>query len=247
MRVDRQSWNARYGASTVWSGRPNPAVVEHLTPIPARGLALDVGCGEGADAVWLASRGWDVVGVDWAGIALERARQRAASRALRARFVEGDATDPAFLASLSPTGTFDLVTVAYLHPEPEHRLRSYAHLPGLVSPGGHLLVLAHDPGHGDLGLGGPPAHRLLGPDDIVAALALPVTFRVLTRGVWRRHSGPDLGGTEHGGTGPRGTGPGGTEHAHGAPPHGAPPHGAPPHGALEAVDAVVLVQNAASA
>lgn len=209
--MDRQSWNERYSASTVWSGKPNAAVVEHLAELPPGGIALDVGCGEGGDALWLASRGWDVVGVDWAGVALDRARERAASAGLRARFVEGDAMDAAFLASLSPTGTFQLVTVAYLHPEPEHRARSFAHLPGLVAPGGHLFVIAHDPEHGALGLGGPPAHRLLGPDDIVAALALPESFRVLVRGVWRRH-------------------------------HAA--HG-PDREAVEALDAVVLVQREA--
>ena len=74
-----------------------------------------------------------------------RARSAIREAGLEATFVQGDATDPAFLTGLSPTGTFDLVTLAFIHPEPEERDSAYAHLPALVAPGGHLLVIAHDP------------------------------------------------------------------------------------------------------
>ncbi|HEX6887444.1 MAG TPA: methyltransferase domain-containing protein [Candidatus Nanopelagicales bacterium] len=172
--MDAEQWNERYLASeAVWSAAPNPALVRVVPPVPQAGaLALDVGCGEGADAVWLAGRGWQVVGVDWAGVALDRARRAAADRGVAARFVEGDATDARFLAGLSPTGRFELVTLAFIHPEPEERSRAYAHLPGLLAPGGVLLVIAHDPEHGRRGLPGPPPHRLLSAGDILAALAL---------------------------------------------------------------------------
>jgi 2-polyprenyl-3-methyl-5-hydroxy-6-metoxy-1,4-benzoquinol methylase len=173
--MDAEQWNERYRASgAVWSGEPNAALVQHAPPIPAPGArALDVGCGEGADALWLAGQGWQVTAVDWAGVALERVRSRAAQAGLAMAVVQGDATDPAFLASLSPTGRFDLITLGYLHPEPEDRSRTYAHLPGLLEPGGHLLVVTHDPEHGRLGLPGPPAHRLLGAPDVLAAIGAP--------------------------------------------------------------------------
>jgi SAM-dependent methyltransferase len=186
--MDASGWNERYAASTVWSGEPNAALVRALTGLvdPARApqgdsapTALDVGCGEGADARWLAAHGWAVTGVDWSDVALDRARSAIRDAGLDAAFAQGDATDPAFLAGLSPTGNFDLVTLGFIHPEPEDRDTAYAHLPGLVAAGGHLLVIAHDPEHGARGLGGPPPARLMSADDIIGALHLPVDFEVV--------------------------------------------------------------------
>ncbi len=187
--MDASGWNDRYSASTVWSGQPNDALVDlvgGLGPRPANDLgahraplALDLGCGEGADSAWLAGQGWDVVGVDWSDVALDRARTALAGAGLAARFVVDDLTDAQALAALSATGTFDLVTVAYLHPEPPDRDTIYAHLAGLVAPGGHLLVIAHDPEHGLLGFGGPDQRRLMSPADVLAALAPPTGFEVL--------------------------------------------------------------------
>lgn len=183
--MDSHAWNERYRAATVWSGQPNEALVNHIPERSAgatgdsrRPTALDLGCGEGADALWLASHGWSVVGVDWAGVALDHARGAAEELGLDARFVEGDVTDSAFLAGLSPSGTFDLVTVGFLHPEPEDRARMFAHLAGLVAADGHLFVLAHSPAHGERGLPGPPPHRLLSVPEILALLDLPDDFSV---------------------------------------------------------------------
>jgi SAM-dependent methyltransferase len=190
--MDASGWNERYAASTVWSGEPNAALVATVSgmrpaaPDPtahsagnATPTALDLGCGEGADALWLAAHGWDVTGVDWSDVALERARAATRDAGLGARFVQGDATDPDFLAGLSPTRTFDLITLAFIHPEPEERDSTYAPLPGLVAPGGHLLVIAHDPAHGDHGHPGPAPARLMSPVDILKALHLPADFEVL--------------------------------------------------------------------
>lgn len=194
--MDAQGWNERYAASTVWSGEPNAALVLALTGLvdQARAqvvdtapTALDIGCGEGADARWLAAHGWAVTGVDWSDVALDRARSAMRDAGLEATFAQGDATDPAFLAGLSPTGTFDLVTLGFIHPEPEDRDTAYAHLPGLVAPGGHLLVIAHDPEHGARGFGGPPPARLMSVDDIIGALHLPVDFEVVRAEVQPRH------------------------------------------------------------
>lgn len=181
--MDASTWNERYrSADRVWTGQPNEAVVDFAPPAPAEGaLALDLGCGEGADALWLASVGYRVTGVDWAGVALERAEQAADDAGADARFVEGDITDADALAALSPTGSFALVMLAYLHPEPEDRARIYSHLPALVAPGGQLLVITHDPEHGLLGFPGPDPRRLMSADDILNALDLPHGFEVVTR------------------------------------------------------------------
>lgn len=195
--MDASGWNERYAASTVWSGEPNTALVASvsgLVDVAARPAgdappsALDLGCGEGADACWLAGQGWAVTGVDWSDVALDRARSAMAEAGLDAAFVQGDATDPAFPSGLSPTGTFDLITLAFIHPEPEDRDSAYAHLPALVAPGGHLLAIAHDPEHGERGLGGPPPARLLSPEDILRALHLPTGFEVLVSDVQSRES-----------------------------------------------------------
>jgi SAM-dependent methyltransferase len=193
--MDAQGWNERYAASSVWSGEPNAALVAVLTglvdPSGARAgdtapTALDVGCGEGADARWLAAHGWAVTGVDWSDVALDRARAAIRAAGLDATFVQGDATDRALLAGLSPTGTFDLVTLGFIHPEPDERDTAYAHLPGLVAPGGHLLVIAHDPEHGARGFGGPPPARLMSTADILGALHLPGDFEVVLAEVHAR-------------------------------------------------------------
>ena len=199
--MDASGWNERYAASTVWSGEPNAALVEMVSglrgspdrpagsPLPT---ALDIGCGEGADARWLAAHGWDVTGVDWSDVALERARSAIQEAGLVATFAQGDATDADFLAGLSPTGTFDLITLAFIHPEPEERHAAYGHLPGLVAPGGHLLVIAHDPTHGLRGFGGPPPSRLMSPDVILRALSLPADFEVLMADVPPREEGGEV-------------------------------------------------------
>ena len=184
--MDVQGWNERYQTSAaVWSGKPNEALIEYAPAATVgplgRPRALDVGCGEGADAIWLASQGWQVVAVDWAGVALDRARAAALDAGVDVGFVESDVTDPDLLEDLTADGLFDLVTVAYLHPEPEDRAPVYSALPGLVAPGGHLLVIAHDPEHSQLGLPGPHPHRLLSAQDIVAALDLPDDFQVLVK------------------------------------------------------------------
>ncbi len=184
---DRAAWDERYRSAAVWKDGPNAALVAHAGQLVDRwagsGIpqALDLACGQGGDAIWLAERGWDVVAVDWAGAALDRARSAAREHGVDVRFVEGDVTDGALLAELAPVGGFDLVTMSFLHPDPDKRVGHYSILPRLVAPGGHLLVIAHDPEHGSRGLPGPPPQRLLSPADIVDALALPDGFEVIVQ------------------------------------------------------------------
>ena len=193
--MDSEAWNERYRTSErVWTGEPNEALVA-LAPAPPtdhRGLALDLGCGEGADALWLAAQGWRVVGIDWAEVALDRARRAAAQAGADASFVRGDITDSAALAALSPTSSFDLVTLAYIHPQPEDRAHLYAPLPELIAAGGHLLVITHDPEHGALGLPGPDPRRLMSAEDILAALDLPEGFEVVASATRSRRRGDDV-------------------------------------------------------
>ena len=135
-------WEARYaGAGPVWSGHVNPVladVASSLTP----GSALDLGCGEGGDAVWLAERGWTVTGVDLSPTAVDRGRAAAAAHGIpddRLRFVVAD------LATWTTGERYDLVTASFLHSwfaqDPRDDILRRA--TGLVGGGGRLLVVAH--------------------------------------------------------------------------------------------------------
>ncbi len=105
---DTAEWNARYSeADRVWSGNPNGTLVTEIPGLPL-GRALDVGCGEGADAVWLAAHGWDVTALDVSDVALERAALHAKQAGVQVRWVHAGLLE----ASLSP-GAFDLVSAQY--------------------------------------------------------------------------------------------------------------------------------------
>ncbi|WP_166390801.1 SAM-dependent methyltransferase [Nocardioides ochotonae] len=166
-RWSAEFWDERYAASQrIWSGQPNARLVEHAADL-APGTALDVGCGEGADAVWLARRGWHVTGVDVSGVALERAAQHAAEEGVAERctwrrvdLLAGDEVPAA-----------DLVTVHFLHLPEQHFVRVYAALAAAVRPGGTLLVGAHHPADAAAGLRNPELARLLfGPEQVTALL-----------------------------------------------------------------------------
>jgi SAM-dependent methyltransferase len=123
--------------------RPNAHLVSEAAELAA-GRALDAGCGEGADAIWLASRGWDVTAVDLSSTALLRARERSegqgADIADRIDWVQAD------LTSWSPAEDhFDLVSAQYVHVPEVARASLFQRLAAAVAPGGTLLVTGHHP------------------------------------------------------------------------------------------------------
>lgn len=141
-RWDADFWNERYsGHEQVWSGHVNAVLATEVDRLPP-GRALDVGCGEGGDALWLAERGWRVDGIDVSSVAIERAARRAESVGLseRTSFETRD-----LLAWSPPVATYDLVSAAFIHLDGDRRREVYAALAEAVAPGGRLLVLAHHP------------------------------------------------------------------------------------------------------
>jgi SAM-dependent methyltransferase len=135
--MDAQFWDDMYRSrGQLFSGKPNGVLVTEVTDLRP-GRALDLGCGEGGDALWLASHGWQVTAVDISHIALQRAT--AEDSAGRVTWAHAD------LATTPPlAGSFDLVSAQYfpLRRRPEHTaLRG---LLAAVAPGGTLLIVGHD-------------------------------------------------------------------------------------------------------
>lgn len=164
----QEYWDDRYATHDhVWSGRPNPRLVEHVGDLPP-GLALDVGCGEGADVVWLAERGWRATGADVSVVALEKARRHAgeAGVADRTSWVHVD-----LVAGDALPGAADLVSAMYLHVPEADFDRVYAAISAAVRPGGTLLVAGHHPAERKTDLRNPHlGHLLFGPERVTAVL-----------------------------------------------------------------------------
>jgi SAM-dependent methyltransferase len=172
----QEFWDDRYGsADRLWSGEPNPTLVAQASDLPP-GEALDAGCGEGADAIWLAARGWTVTGVDVSAVALERAAGHAAAQGLAER-VSWQRED--LLTWVPGARRFDLVSAHYMH-LPSPKLESmHARLAEAVRPGGTLLLVSHhaDDLHANVGR---PDHLALfpSPEQLAAALD-PAEWEIL--------------------------------------------------------------------
>jgi SAM-dependent methyltransferase len=133
-------WDARYSEQdgAIWSGRPNGRLVAEvgaLTP----GRALDIGCGEGADAIWLAQRGWTVTAIDISDVAVSRARAAAQRNGAAVEWVCGDALQVPFSAC-----SFDLVSMQYPALPKAAGEAALRTLLDTVRPGGLLLAVYHD-------------------------------------------------------------------------------------------------------
>lgn len=182
-------WEDRYAdTDRMWSGNPNASLVQLVADLPP-GDALDLGCGEGGDAIWLAQQGWNVTGIDIAESALQRAREMAQSSAApmdRVRFV---ATD---LSEWQEDQKYDLVTASFFHsPVRLARTEILRRAASLVAAGGHLAIVSHGAappwaeGHAD--------HKFLTPEEELAELDLaPAGWSVLkAQTITRKGTGPD--------------------------------------------------------
>ncbi len=154
-------WDERYGGQrAVWSGWPNPQLVTEAAGL-APGRALEVGAGEGADAIWLADRGWKVIAVDISQVALDRAREHAGDRDIEWRHAD-------LLEWAPPKDGFDLVSAQYFHLREPDQTRALLTLARATAVGGTLLVVGHAPSHVEEGH---PLHGLLKtPAELRAAL-----------------------------------------------------------------------------
>ncbi|WBB76152.1 methyltransferase domain-containing protein [Micromonospora sp. WMMD1128] len=176
-------WDERYGQSDrIWSGQVNPVLAEvaaELTP----GTVLDLGCGEGGDAIWLAARGWRVTAVDISTVALERLAVEAA----RAGVADRITTARHDVLHDFPAGRFDLVSAQFFQSPlilPREQVLPLA--AGAVASGGRLLVVEHGAPPPWSGLD-PDDPRFATPDEILAAMALaPESWETERLGEFRR-------------------------------------------------------------
>ncbi|WP_432523205.1 class I SAM-dependent methyltransferase [Kineococcus sp. SYSU DK006] len=139
----QEFWDQRYRGGPLFSGHPNPWLVHHASALPP-GTALDVGCGEGADSLWLAARGWHVTGVDISPVALARAARLAEDAG--AEVVARTSWQQADALHLEPSqARFDLVSAQYLHLPAPGMAELHRRLAAAVRPGGTLLLVLHEP------------------------------------------------------------------------------------------------------
>ncbi|WP_238886268.1 SAM-dependent methyltransferase [Mycobacterium sp. IDR2000157661] len=167
----KQHWEDHYSErKRVWSGRANVRLVEVASTL-APGAALDLGCGEGGDAMWLAEHGWRVVAVDISDTALARAAEDAEQRGVRDRidFQQHD------LSATFPVGEFDLVSAQFFHSMlPLDRTAIFGKAAAVVRRGGVVMIVDHC---------GPPPwaskldhdhhHTFVAPEELLSSLALP--------------------------------------------------------------------------
>lgn len=154
--MDAHEWDTRYSATeTMWSYEPNVFLVPRVEPLEP-GRALDLGCGEGRNALWLAARGWDVTAVDFSKVAVDRGRGWAEQRSLDVVFEVADVIE-----YRPEPGAFDLVIVFYLQLPRDEVQQVLGHAVEALAPGGTLLVVAHDLDNLEHGYGGPPTADVL--------------------------------------------------------------------------------------
>lgn len=162
--MDASTWDERYrAAELVWGAPPNRWVVEELGSARP-GSAVDLACGEGRNALWLAARGWRVTGVDFSAVALDKAGEL--DRGGLVRWVRADAT--AYL----PDEPVDLALLCYLQLVAAERRAAVRAAAAALAPGGIVLVIAHDSRNLTDGTGGPQdPHVLYSAADVSADLA----------------------------------------------------------------------------
>jgi SAM-dependent methyltransferase len=158
--MDAAAWDERYAAAgMVWSATPNQFVAAELAGLRP-GRALDLACGEGRNALWLAERGWQVTAVDFSRVALDKGRalqeRHPRGRDLRVEWVLGDA-----LTYDAGRAAYDLVVLAYLQLVADQRRTAVRRAFGSLRPGGTFFLVAHDASNLTEGTGGPTDPEVL--------------------------------------------------------------------------------------
>jgi SAM-dependent methyltransferase len=195
MTVDqrRLGWDERHRAGDFEGRGPNPTLTAALAGLPVagepRGRALELACGSGTNAVWIATQGWHTTAVDWSLVGLENGRAKAEAAGVEVEWLERDLFDWS-----PPERSFDLVVIVYLHLPPHERGPVYAGAARAVAPGGWLAIVGHDRLHALEGIPGPSPDRLFTAAEIASELMAADPGLELERAdVVRQVSPPDHG------------------------------------------------------
>ncbi|MGW6623709.1 class I SAM-dependent methyltransferase [Nocardia sp. NPDC055002] len=206
--MNAADWDARYARSElVWGAPPNSTVVEHVYGLdrripllpdesgvaPSLPRALDLACGEGRHALWLATHGWQVTAVDFSQVGIDKGRTVAArlSRSVRSR-VHWQTADITDLEAADITGPFELILMVFVHLPAGERRALLHQLSAMLVPGGMLLVLGHAARNIADGYGGPQeAEILFSPEDLRADLDRDDVIITVAHEVFRPTEGPD--------------------------------------------------------
>jgi SAM-dependent methyltransferase len=160
--MDAAGWDERYGsAELVWSAEPNRFVAELVADLPP-GRAIDLAAGEARNSLWLAGLGWTVTAVDFSPVGLDKGRRLAERLELTERLTFECADLTAYVPE--PLG-YDLVLVVYLHLPVAERQVVVSRAAAAVAPGGTLLIVGHDLGNLERGVGGPQDPDVLYTED----------------------------------------------------------------------------------
>lgn len=172
--MDSSGWDQRYESKEMlWSRLPNTFVKSRLRDAEP-GTGVDVACGEGRNAIWLADRGWEMTAVDFSAVAIERGR----SLSDKVNFVQSD------VFTWDPRRLFDLVLIAYLQVEAEPLSELVRRAGGWLEHGGELFMVGHDISNLDEGVGGPQVPERLWDLDLM--LEWLEGLRVVEAGVVKR-------------------------------------------------------------
>ncbi|WP_131785169.1 class I SAM-dependent methyltransferase [Protofrankia symbiont of Coriaria ruscifolia] len=176
--MDAAQWDRRHaGTGLLWTAEPNQIVIEHLAGLTP-GRALDLACGEGRNAVWLATQGWRVTGLDFSQVAIRKARELSRRFDVTPEWIHADVMD------WTPVpASYDLVTICYLHLPAGQRRNILRCAVNAIVPGGTLLVLGHDRANLRHGTAGPAdPELLLDADELLTDLAGGPSLRISRAG-----------------------------------------------------------------
>lgn len=182
----RLDWDERHKVGDFEGRGANPTLVAAVAGLQP-GTALELACGSGTNAVWLASQGWRTTAVDWSPVGLANGKDKADAAGVSVEWLERD-----LLKWSPPAGSFDLVAIVYLHLPLAERGPVYAAAAAAVAPGGRLMIVGHDRTQAAEGLDGPDPARLFTADEIGRELLAADPQLVVERAeVVRRVPPPD--------------------------------------------------------
>ena len=160
----RDVWNERYRSHPdMYGAGPNEFVVAHLSQLSAMRV-LDLGCGQGRNAVWLAAQGHAVTALDLSDVAIEQARERAA-----AAEVDVDLASIDIARAWRPEPVFDLVVMSYFQLPGDTRRAAHRKAIRALAPGGRIFLIAHHADNLEHGVGGPPMPEVMFDEEDLAA------------------------------------------------------------------------------